>query len=387
MADRPVRLPGWPGGVNNRLRETERGASSEGAEAVVSQFLREAINVDLTAGGHPLRRRGARKVIDGRAHSVWFCHELQRFFYGIGSAIYTTEDFEESFQIATAQNTAVYQMSYTFHAGKVYASNNPRKGFCYDPLGVTTPWPSGQDAPVGPQIFKPQQLGRTIESLLEDVEVDGSKTFAPSGATNADHLLNPNDHFVDTPERLYQPMRPGVFVTSHKGRLFGSDGSNYIWFSEPWRPDYTREATNYISWPGYVRMFEAVEGGIFVGTKTEVRFLAGDDPFEFKVRRVSPYGVVRYSAARVPGKAFDVPADFVVVWWGVDGTLMLGAPDGTVRPLSQNRVAAAEYRIGATSFREQDGMQHVVSSLQEPTGRNSIRATDTVVAEIRRNNL
>ena len=73
-----LRMDGWPGGVNNRIRETETPARRDAEAIPNSAFLRKALNVDLTAEGHPLRRKGYALHTAGYAHSV---HYVGGLFY------------------------------------------------------------------------------------------------------------------------------------------------------------------------------------------------------------------------------------------------------------------------------------------------------------------
>ena len=61
----------------------------------------------------------------------------------------------------------------------------------------------------------------------------------------------------------------------------------------------------------------------------------------------------------------------------------MGLPDGEVRQLTRDRLAAPEYGFGAVSMREREGMSHIVSSLQKGGDANNMGASDSVVAEIR----
>ena len=107
-------MDGWPGGVNNRLRETETGVDREGVSIPSSSFLRTALNVDLTSEGHPLRRRGYTAVptfTDSYCHSVWSTDRLNAIFVVADGVLIGASELGEADDIVTAnkyQNMSGY---------------------------------------------------------------------------------------------------------------------------------------------------------------------------------------------------------------------------------------------------------------------------------------
>ena len=61
------RLGGFPAGLNNRASSTEGPTDENGVQVA----LREAVNVSLTAQGHPKRRPGQVARAAGKAHSLF----------------------------------------------------------------------------------------------------------------------------------------------------------------------------------------------------------------------------------------------------------------------------------------------------------------------------
>jgi hypothetical protein len=148
--------------------------------------------------------------------------------------------------------------------------------------------------------------------------------------------------------------------------------------------DYHRAATELIMQPDYIHLLQPVDDGMYVGDENEIRFISGTDPMEITQKRVYDHGPVKFAVTRLPGEKFGVPFDEVPVWWGRDGTLLLGLPGGEVQQLTRDRLAVADFGFGAVSLREREGISQVVSSLQKGGDENNMGATDTVVAEIRR---
>lgn len=336
--DNLLRMDGWPGGVNNRIRGTEDVTVRDADAIPNSAFLRRALNVDLTAEGHPLRRRGYTLADVGYAHSAFYSDALSLFFVVIEGVLKIGHKVSELTPLMTVNR--YLRMSYTHHAGAVYFSNGQESGR-YVSSGLEV-WP-------GP----PQQ-----------------------------HEVH-DDEDLELVDNVYETMPIGQIVTSFSGRIYCAK-DEVLWFSEGMSTHMARLATNYYMLPNYIQMLQPVEGGIFVGDKNRIIFLKGSDPFAAEQVNVYPHGVVPYASARIPGEKLGVPGEEEIpVWWTKDGVLSAGMPDGSVRTLTRDRLAVPEYGFGAVSLREREGMSQVVSSLQNGGDANNMVATDTVTAEIR----
>ena len=72
-------------GINNRLPDHQLGVVERGRKA--GDYLRNAVNVDLTATGTLLRRKGSTLVVPGSdCHSLW--SDSEKAFYVDGSTLY-----------------------------------------------------------------------------------------------------------------------------------------------------------------------------------------------------------------------------------------------------------------------------------------------------------
>jgi hypothetical protein len=335
--DKLLRMDGWPGGVNNRIRGTE-DVSRRDSEAIPnSAFLRKALNVDITAEGHPLRRRGYTQAEAGYAHSVFYADLINQFFVVIDGSLKVGPQTSE---LTTIMSVNRYlRMSYAHHAGYVYFMNGQESGrYSYAGLEV---WPG------------PQQT----------------------------HVVH-DDEGLALVDNLYETMPIGQLVASFSGRIYVAK-ENDIWFSEGMSTHISRLAVNYYMLPKYIHMMQPVEDGIYVGSESNIIYLKGTDPATAEQVNVYPHGVVPYAFARIPGEKFGVPERDVPVWWTKDGVLSVGLPGGEVRQLTRDRLAAPEYGFGAVSIREREGISQVVSSLQKGGDANNMGASDTVTAEIR----
>ena len=332
--DKLLRMDGWPGGVNNRIRETESASDRDSNAIPNSAFLRQALNVDLTAEGHPLRRRGYTLAQAGYAHSVFRGGGL--FFVVIDGALMVGPKAAELAQVATVNK--YLRMSYTTHAGAVYFSNGVDSGRYLTALEV---WP-----------------GPDQEHVIYD------------------------DEGLELTDNLYETLPIGQHIASFSGRIWVADNDT-LWFSEGMSTNICRRATNYFMLPDFITMLQPADEGIYISTASGIYFLQGTDPFTAELNDAYGHGVVPFAFTRVNGDKFGVPEDSVPVWWTKDGVMSVGLSSGEVRQLTRDRLAAPEYGFGALSIREREGMSQMVSSLQKGGDANNMGASDSVVAEIR----
>jgi hypothetical protein len=342
--DKILRMDGWPGGMNNRVRETEQVVQRDGESIQSSQFLRQALNVDLTAEGHPLRRQGYALAQSGFAHSAWYSESLRRFFAVLDGQLVVGEDAASLSPFATVNR--YLRMSYTERVGTVYYTNGAESGK-YSDAGVGV-WPDPSRVPSRPET---------------DEEGTGE--------------------LIGVESKHYHTVLPiGQVVAHHKGRLWVARDDT-IHISHAMMDDYYRPATEIIQQPRYIDMLAPADEGVYVGDAKSVRFIRGVDPMDVSQTHVYDEGVVPGSMARIPGEKFGISLASVPVWWGKDGVLLLGLPTGEIRQLTRDRLATAEFGTGAVSLREREGISQIVSSLQKGGNENNMGATDTVVAEIR----
>lgn len=423
-------MDGWPGGVNNRIRETEQGAMRDGTAIPSSQYLRKALNVDLTAEGHPSRRKGYELAKAGFSHSLWSSDSLGLIFWVLGGELFVGPDVSSAVPVA-AVNT-YRRVSYVEVNDTVYYSNGQELGQVYYD-GTARNW--GTPVPPTPTVSGPpaespegfayrRQVTATyvdnfgLESgAAEPVEVGAPGSFQvslpvplPQGVAKAQIYVSQSNSEIlyhaqtiiaasnitiydddigrgkelETLDRV--PPRAGQLLTHFNGRVYVAR-NDYVSFSDALRYDLFRPSQGIYTFPGAVILLEAVSDGIYVGTESGVVFIAGADPYDVRQVHVSPYSPIPGSSARVPGEKFGLAQDYVPVWWGQDGVMVVGLPGGELRQLTRDRLAVRSHAVGAVTVREQDGMSHIISSLRQGEGDNPMGASDAVVAEVRRNNI
>jgi hypothetical protein len=423
-----LRMDGWPGGVNNRARETEQAIQRDGETLPSSQFLRKALNVDLTAEGHPMRRQGYALHTAGYAHSIYSARGL--FFVVLDGQLMVGTDVDE-----LVAKAAVNKYNYISYAPVtdtvVYTNGQVIAEVTHDGIHRPLSTPVAPKPTVaGPAAEQPEGWSETRQVAVTYIDAQGRETGAseavivgaegtftvdipmplPTGVQqarvyvsqiNSEILYHAQTMLVTSPITIYpadvgkgqeletlnlKPTPSGQIVRHINGRLYVARNQKVL-FSEPGKPHLTRPAQGIYMFSDYITLLEPTQDGIYVGTKQGVVFLSGTDPYDVKQIHVSSYAPVEHASARIPGEKFDVPVDDLPVWWGADGVMVVGLPGGQLKQLTRDRLAAPEFGAGTVGLREYEGMSHIVSSLRREGEFNNMGATDTVVAELRQNNI
>lgn len=376
-------------GINNRLPDHQLAVMNRGRKA--GDFLRNAVNVDLTASGTLQRRQGAAKVLAGSdLHSLWSERGMTLCIDGdtlrwVGDDLST-----EALRTGLVPGQPA---SYTWFGHDVYWTNGVvleriRDGVC-GPAGVPVPNPAPFVLPASGGSLP----GGLYQVVFTAVGADGEE----SGATWPTQVLVPPAGRLDimglpgTPTNIYvspvngdelyltaqtsaatysipvgpgqgarcptlglRPMPAGQIVRAHNGRLLVADGS-ILYYSEPFAPALHNPARGYVPFPGRITVVEPTDGGVYVVADRSY-WLAGRDIDKAEVVEKLPYGAVEGTGGRSPTDRS--------VWWYSARGLVVGTPSGELKKLQEEHVAVDTAAAGATLFRESDGMRQVVASLR-----------------------
>lgn len=421
-------MDGWPLGVNNRLRETEEGPKTTRRDrANTSLSLREAVNVDLTRLGHPIRRKGYELVEAGYTHSLWSHPAL-----GYGLCVHEGYlcQVQPSGVLVQIQEVHAYaRVSYTTVNGEVYWSNGLQKGrvtkdstlhwgLPNPPAPLLAVTENGALAPGRYSVavtyideFDEEYGASAVADVLlqsgQGLDVAVTGQWPDEAAEVAVYVSQPNGEILyrvgeypgpftvaiqpgqlgrgmELETQQLHPPEPGRIVRYFNGRIYMAR-RNTVRFTEPLRYGLTRPAQGLYMFPSEPVLLEPVSDGLFVGTSEGVVFVRGTDPYDVVQTNVLSHAPVPHTVTRVPGELMDAGSSTVPVWWGEDGAMVAGLPGGQVRQLTKDRLAVPRFKSGAMLYREREGMAQVVSSLSKGADASAMGASDSVVAEVRTN--
>lgn len=242
-----------------------------------------AYNIDIDKTGRISRRKGFSSVKAGDYHSMFSCGAYALCVSGTGLLVFESDYSTTS--IATV--TAGARVSYAKVGDVIYFCNDYEKGKVTD--RVYSAWVA--DTYVGPDTTK----------IVSD---------PPLG-----HLV-------------------GLF----NGRMYVAV-DNVLWYSNPFAYSQFDMARNYIGLNDRVRLFEGVQGGMWVGTAKEIIFLKGSNPHEFVYAVAAEYGVRQGSAVRVETSLMNKQAQGIGVLMVTEEGVCLGTPTGELINFTRERLS------------------------------------------------
>ena len=110
----------------------------------------------------------------------------------------------------------------------------------------------------------------------------------------------------------------------YRGRIYMVSGGT-LWHTEPWNYELVSFDRNFIFLDGPIAMLEAVENGLWVGTKKETMFLSGSDPLAdggFQIRSRQRTGAIDGAHTTVDSFVLGrdgVAPGRVAIWAGSEG--------------------------------------------------------------------
>ena len=428
--DETIRLYGWPKGVNNRLRQTESGLPQD-SRLEHSEFLREAVNVDLTTMGQPMRRDGYTKVQAGYAHSLWSDPSLR---YGLLVHEGWLSAISSEGSITPLVQVHPYALvSYCTVNGEVFWSNGVQSGRLTDGLprswGVEVPGEAvvtidpdgdldagaytvcltytdifGEESGASKEVTVNVESGKLVITAPASWPDDADKVNVYASQPNGEVLYRVNQHITAESSVLIVgksllgrgkeletqhcvPPKQGKIVAYNNGRIYIAR-RDIVWFTEALRYALVKPSQGLYMFPGEVDLLAVAPDGIYVGHSDPgaVVFISGADPYDITQFRVLSGAPVPRACAYVPGEHFSVPGD-VPVWWMQTGEMVAGLPGGQIRHLSKKNLDVGTFNTGAVTYRTHEGMNQVVSSLQKGEGPLQVGASDSAVASVRRNHI
>lgn len=136
----------------------------------------------------------------------------------------------------------------------------------------------------------------------------------------------------------------GTHLELYNGRIYTTVG-NQLYYSEPFAFSWFNLASGYVWFKDKLRFVRSVSDGIFVGSNTGVVFLAGRDPKEFQVLRISSGVPVEFTDVKLDG-VFVGAEEKVVMWTATDG-IWVGTNGGRAKNLTSEKIVYPGSNIGS----------------------------------------
>jgi hypothetical protein len=384
------RLPGWPGGMDNRRDSYD----------LTFDYLRDAVNVDVMNSGKIRRRRGiAQAVASSGAHSV----------FSDGSFIYwaTTNQLkraDKNMSTSTLHTDVgfVYPLSYVAVNGAVYFSNEILAGV----VGVSGYEPWGIQAPTAAPVLTAQTAGDiVIQVTATFVTSTGEESGAPLGKSvlvnDAQTILLSDipvssdarvtsvriytttldgDVFyqyadipngitsttVQGPFGIGQALRtqfcdrpiPGQLIEFFNSHMFIAT-DNVLWYTKPYAFGLVDYRERYIQLPGRITLLKAVDDGLYLSAAGATYFLKDPCTPNMVLTPVLPYAAIEGAALTIPDKK-----EIEVAWMSERG-IVVGSTGGQVKNITEERIAVDTHTRGCLGVVEYNGDKRFIMISQD----------------------
>lgn len=380
-------------GVNNRLPPTKLGRVNPDRSR--STFLAVGDNIDVNGRSMLQRRRGYALATSGAAaHSVW--GDETEGYCAIGNDLVHLEPAGTGL-LPTSVVSGLPELAPISYArmpdGDVVWSNAQRIGRLRgsSSLPLATPRPAvapsvaaiAGSLPPGRYQLAFTELGPVGESgstspVAVTLPANGGLRITGLGQNTMVYMTGPNgDVFTGTfadagdivslsnngpvlRSLLLADMPAGNVVRHYNGSLLVAVG-NLLCFSEPYYYGLFSPSKGYIPFPADITVVEPCVAGVFV-CADRTYWLPGG------LLDTSPVPVLPYGALPGSGGSMLTPdgEGTVQAFWLSQRGLVIGSPNGTATNVQENALKFGPARAGATLFREQEGVNHIICARQEP---------------------
>ncbi len=407
-------------GIDNRAEETKVSAGS----------VREAVNIDISDTGAFARRRGYTKRLSGaNTHSLWGNEHISFGLYVDGDSLFCL--WADASSTLVRDGLAPRDMYYAYVAGKVYYSNGVDTGLV-TPDGDSLPWgverpastfglsvaASGaldggiyqvtltymntmreeSGAPESVFIEVPDGGGILLDNIPQPVAADVVAIRVYMSQANGDMLfyhrdlpVGPTQVILDYGARgkpldtqFLEPMPPGKYLMTYKGRIFIAVGKFLIW-SDALRYGQYHATMGFAKFGEDITGMAAPEGPniqIYVGTASKTHLLRGSSIDDLSVSIAVHEGVVPGSMLMVPGELMGVDglSTPVPMWMSSSGQFKFATVQD-VFPIRERQVASDVPSKATAIFIERGGAREALFSYFG--GRpSSLAVSDRAVAKV-----
>lgn len=407
----------WLHGVNNV--DDPKSGRFQGSDEV-PPLLTKAQNVDLDRNGWVRRRVGRTKRLDlTSAHSLFADSKDRLFLVNSGELLEVFPDYTVRI-IAT--DLGNHPLSYAEAAGQVFYANETKVGVIDSFWGVQMPSSPfctlvNGNMPEGRYLVAVTALREGVESgarqpAVAELTATGGFSLEVAGIHHAEALSvycsEPNGQELywqgefppTSPIHLtqvqrstdplttfgYYPPLPGQHIANFRGRMLIASGQALYW-SQPLAYHHFRIQTDVQLFEDRICLLAALDSGFFVAAGSRTYWIAGQDPDEWQPRLVDTRQVaegqpLRISAHKLP--ELQVQGE-VLVWATADG-FVVGLGDGSVRHLTDGRLAIDAFKQSALTFREDGNLRQILLSLQTKESDSRFGATDRMGVKVIRAN-
>lgn len=378
MAQRTVTFGSFAPGVNNRLEPTQLATVMP--DRSKGTYLYGADNVDLNEKGYLKRRRGQTLALAGVAHSLWA--DLRGGYAVIANNLVALSPNMTATTVRAGVGAA--PVSFARGAdGDVYWSNDSelRRIAGTTDLRVAAAPPAIPPATsvtagalrAGKYLVaftRSDANGESAATVAVQLEVpdNGGIAFVADEVVNV-FVSGPNGDIltlqttaqagtvfthVENGRRCetlnLATMPPGSIVRHYNGRMLVAN-SNVLFASKPYNYGLFDPSAGYFPFPAPITVVEPTDNGVYL-CADKTYWIA--DFFDGTPQEMLPYGGIARTSGRSP--------DETKVFWQSPRGLVVADKNASVQNMQEAALELAPAAAGASLYREQDGMHHIIST-------------------------
>lgn len=408
-------------GLNNVLPPERTG----------SEYLKEAMNIDIDKSGGIRKRKGYTKVISGDFHSLWSTHDKSRCFaVKDGDLVeiysdYTTDivlssigedkiSFEEvdgeiyyitdsitgiisksgirSFGLERplhsptlsigigSLSAGVYQIAVTYIDSDMRESGTGRasqitvgtnQGISLSNIPVST------DSNItGVRIYCTTPNGEVL--YLQDTVANGITSYTITGVRES---VTPLKSF-----NIFKAPSGQILRHAHGRMWIAKD--NILHYSEPFAYDWWKYSSNFFVFEERIRAVMPTEDGLWVASD-RLYYLSGKSPDRMNRSEREPVKVVEGSDIKIPGSYIFIENTPIGYKWifTTDKGVFVAFNDGIVLNMTEQNVSLPEALDGTGLFIQEGGINRYLSILREKRPSNNTAVGDLVTTTVIRNGI
>jgi len=399
-------------GVNNVADQTALTLGNRGV-----MELREGVNVDIDNDSKLSRRDGYALKTAGNVTHLWSKGEY--CFYVRDSNLYRYTGTEELLltninnvsyclvndvaYISTGSSTYIYDSSFrniTLDAPTISAvgiTDGPLPAGKYN-FAITKVSDGGYESavskvnnPVTVSLASTFTVTVSVASEQQNVYMtttDGDTFYLVGTIPIGDTTLIITRSTSTIPLAILDTecLAGGDNYTAFNGRIYFSI-DNALFYTDAYNPRVYSPASNFFLFPTDITEVVAVDTGLYVSAD-KTYALRGLDPEEAVLEEVDPLPIITGTATTtVEFTLQDVDTSGTQAVWRTNEGVVLGLNSGNIYKLSKEVLATQAFISGASLIKKVEGKTQLLSSLAPANEVNSFGASDSIVAEVRRNGI
>lgn len=203
--------------------------------------------------------------------------------------------------------------------------------------------------------------------------VNGDQTYALQVVPNSATETTYTEERIGTLPLMTQflsPALPGRLIAAFAGHVLMARG-NTLYRSEPYAPELF-DLRKGLPFEDRITLVAPMDDGVYLGTESEVVWLAGRNPAEWKLDRKSVHGAILGTAAYGPAEDVAEGQQGPVVLYVSTKGVVAGFNSGSLLNLTEERFGFPVMDEGAAIIRHHGGTVQYIVTLRGVEGASNV---------------